>query len=56
MDEFIWDVLHEEMVCDIALPRLPSRLVLEESGNLVPRESVLEKDFIQASGSLAGSI
>ena len=55
IDEFIWDVLHEDMVCDIALPRLPSRLVLEESGTLAPRESVLEEDFIQASSSLANN-
>jgi len=40
MDEFVDDLLREERVCGIALPRLPKREVLEEGGYLDgPRRS-----------------
>jgi len=41
MDEFIDDLLHEERVCDIILPRIAKREVMEESGELGPRKSLL---------------
>ena len=34
MDEFIEELLREEMVCDIALPHLPKRIKLEANGLL----------------------
>ncbi|NXK57732.1 PR38A factor, partial [Sylvietta virens] len=44
MDEFIDELLHEERVCDIILPRLQKRYVLEEAEQLEPRVSALEED------------
>jgi pre-mRNA-splicing factor 38A len=41
IDEFVDQLLNEERVCDIILPRLPKRAVLEESGDLTPRQSLL---------------
>jgi pre-mRNA-splicing factor 38A len=41
MDEFVDKLLHEERVCDIILPRLPKREVLEETEGLPPRKSAL---------------
>jgi len=41
MDEFVDQLLNEERVCDIILPRIPKRAVLEENGELVPRQSSL---------------
>lgn len=40
-DEFIDQLLNEERVCDIILPRLTKRDVLEELGELGPRKSLL---------------
>ncbi|KAK9760998.1 hypothetical protein K7432_014452 [Basidiobolus ranarum] len=42
MDEFIDQLLHEDRVCDIILPRLLKREVLETNGDLKPRISPLE--------------
>lgn len=41
IDEFVDQLLNEERVCDIILPRLPKRTVLEENGELAPRQSLL---------------
>jgi len=41
MDEFVYSLLTMERVCDIILPRLPKRQVLEESGDIGPRKSRL---------------
>ncbi|KAF9908845.1 hypothetical protein EC991_009364 [Linnemannia zychae] len=43
MDEFIDELLREERVCDVVLPRLTKRYVLEDAGELDPRISTLEK-------------
>ncbi|KAF9193427.1 hypothetical protein BGZ50_007499 [Haplosporangium sp. Z 11] len=43
MDEFIDELLREERVCDVVLPRLVKRHVLEDAGELDPRISILEK-------------
>ncbi|ORX40079.1 Pre-mRNA-splicing factor 38 [Kockovaella imperatae] len=40
-DEFIDDLLTKERVCDIILPRLTQRSVLEETEGLPPRKSLL---------------
>ncbi|GAA5873169.1 hypothetical protein JCM16303_006959 [Sporobolomyces ruberrimus] len=41
IDEFADQLLSEEMVCEIQLPRLTQRKVLEETEGLVPRKSKL---------------
>uniref|UniRef100_A0A0W0G801 Pre-mRNA-splicing factor 38 n=1 Tax=Moniliophthora roreri TaxID=221103 RepID=A0A0W0G801_MONRR len=41
MDEFVDSLLTEERVCDIILPRLIKRQVLEENGDIGPRKSRL---------------
>lgn len=41
MDEFVDQLLTEESVCDIILPRLPKRGVLEDIDEIGPRKSLL---------------
>jgi len=41
MDEFIDELLTQERVCDIALPRMMTRAMLEDTEELEPRESLL---------------
>ncbi|KAJ8076831.1 hypothetical protein PM082_001254 [Marasmius tenuissimus] len=41
IDEFVDALLSEERVCDIILPRLAKRQILEENGELSPRKSRL---------------
>jgi pre-mRNA-splicing factor 38A len=41
MDEFVYNLLTEERVCDIIMPRLAKRQVLEENGDIGPRKSRL---------------
>ncbi|SAM05936.1 hypothetical protein [Absidia glauca] len=45
MDEFIDQLLHQERVCDVILPRLVQRHVLEDNDELEPRVSALEDDL-----------
>ena len=45
MDEFIDELLREERVLDVQLPRLQKRNVLEENDQLEPRQSVLDDDI-----------
>jgi pre-mRNA-splicing factor 38A len=45
MDEFIDDLLNQELVCDIALPFLTKRHKLEDLGALEPRKSVLDYEL-----------
>lgn len=40
-DEFIYELLTEERVCDIILPRMAKRQTLEENGEIGPRKSRL---------------
>lgn len=47
MDEFIDELLREERVCDVILPRIQKRSVLEESGELDPKVSLLDDDLDQ---------
>jgi pre-mRNA-splicing factor 38A len=42
MDEFIEELLTKDFSCDMVLPHLPKRHLLEESGDLLPRISPLE--------------
>ena len=45
MDEFIDELLHEERCCDIILPRIQKRYVLEQNEELEPRVSALDDDL-----------
>ncbi|CDS37028.1 pre mRNA splicing factor 38A [Echinococcus multilocularis] len=45
MDEFIDQLLNEERVCDVILPRLQKRSVLEDNNALEPRQSILDEDL-----------
>uniref|UniRef100_A0A182NQZ2 Pre-mRNA-splicing factor 38 n=1 Tax=Anopheles dirus TaxID=7168 RepID=A0A182NQZ2_9DIPT len=45
MDEFIDELLREERVSDIILPRIQKRHVLEENNELEPKVSALEDDL-----------
>ncbi|CAJ1059497.1 pre-mRNA-splicing factor 38A [Xyrichtys novacula] len=51
VDEFIDELLHAERVCDIILPRLQKRHVLEEAEMLDPRISALEEDLDEVESS-----
>lgn len=53
MDEFIDELLHSERVCDVALPRIQKRQVLEEANELEARVSPLDVnlDDIETSSS-----
>lgn len=41
MDEFVDQLLHDERVCDLILPRLTKREVLEDMGEIGQRKSRL---------------
>ena len=41
IDDFVDQLLNDERVCDIILPRIPKRQILEEAGDLGPRKSRL---------------
>ncbi|XP_076439991.1 pre-mRNA-splicing factor 38A-like [Babylonia areolata] len=45
MDEYIDELLREERLADIILPRIQKRNVLEESNQLEPRVSAVEEDM-----------
>lgn len=45
MDVFVDDLLTKDRVCDIILPRIMARHVLEQNDELDPRESALEDDL-----------
>ena len=44
MDEFIDNLLREERVNDVILPRIQKRHILEEANEIEPRVSLLEAD------------
>lgn len=45
MDEFIDELLREERVCDVILPRIQKRHILEENSELELRVSLLDDDM-----------
>ncbi|GMM38932.1 hypothetical protein DASC09_062710 [Saccharomycopsis crataegensis] len=49
IDEFVDDMLRKERVCDLILPRLVDRLVLEDNGDLEPRKSIFENSESEES-------
>jgi pre-mRNA-splicing factor 38A len=52
VDEFIDQLLTEERVCDTILPRIPKRHILEESDELLPRISPLERDLYENNSDI----
>ncbi|KAK9325240.1 PRP38 family-domain-containing protein [Lipomyces orientalis] len=50
LDEFADMLLTDERVCDIALPRLPKRIVLEDMEEIEPRESALGSELSDLEG------
>lgn len=51
MDTFVDDLLRKERVCDIALPRLTKRIVLEDDDQLEPRESSIQSELDDSSSN-----
>ncbi|KAF3939759.1 hypothetical protein ABW19_dt0209340 [Dactylella cylindrospora] len=52
VDEFIDDLLTKERVCDIALPRIPTRAQLEDMDELEPRDPLVsDADSDEEDGS-----
>ncbi|CAF1111616.1 unnamed protein product [Didymodactylos carnosus] len=51
VDEFIDELLREERVLDVQLPRLQKRSVLEENNQIEPRISVLDEDVDDCESS-----
>lgn len=49
MDEFIDQLLREDRVCDIILPRIQKRSILEENNELEPKVSALDDDLDEGS-------
>jgi pre-mRNA-splicing factor 38A len=45
MDEFIDNILRNDFCCDIQLPYIPSRHIMEMQGSLKPRVSALLEDL-----------
>lgn len=45
MDEYIDDLLRSDRVCDIILPRIQKRPILEENNELEPKVSALDDDL-----------
>ncbi|KAL0810929.1 hypothetical protein ABMA28_010226 [Loxostege sticticalis] len=45
MDEFIDELLREERLCDVILPRIQKRHILEENNELEPKVSALDDDL-----------
>lgn len=45
MDEFVDSLLRDERVCDVILPRIQKRYVLEENNELEPKVSALDDDL-----------
>ncbi|XP_053679773.1 pre-mRNA-splicing factor 38 [Anopheles nili] len=51
IDEFIDELLREERVCDIILPRIQKRFVLEENNEIEAKVSALEDDLDEEMAS-----
>uniref|UniRef100_UPI00358EEE4A pre-mRNA-splicing factor 38A n=1 Tax=Myxine glutinosa TaxID=7769 RepID=UPI00358EEE4A len=51
VDEFIDELLHDERACDIILPRIQKRHVLEETEQLEQRVSALDEDLDEVESS-----
>ena len=54
MDEFIDELLHSERSCDIILPRIQKRYILEQNEELEPRVSALNDDLSEVESEEEG--
>jgi pre-mRNA-splicing factor 38A len=54
VDEFIDDLLHSERCCDIILPRIQKRHILEQNEELEPRVSALDDDLSEVDSDEEG--
>eukprot|EP01034_Spumella_vulgaris_P032075 gene32075-39619_t len=55
IDDFVDNLLHEELVCDMALPHLLKRIKMEDLHNLPPRKSALDLDLLREDQEEGGS-
>lgn len=55
MDEYIDQLLREDRVCDVILPRVQKRHVLQENNELEPRVSALDDDLDEEGSDNGGS-
>jgi len=55
VDEYVQELLHGDYVCDIALPYLPKRSILEETEGLPPRVSGLDDELDDEDDSASDS-
>ena len=53
MDEYVYDLLTKERVCELILPRLTRRDVLEDTEGLTPRTSKLEEALLERDSDAA---
>ncbi|MCO5595355.1 hypothetical protein L7F22_049397 [Adiantum nelumboides] len=53
MDEYVYDLLTKERVCELILPRLTRRDVLEDTEGLTPRTSKLEEGLLERDSDAA---
>jgi pre-mRNA-splicing factor 38A len=44
MDEYVFELLTSDYCCDVAMPHLPKRMLLEDQSLLTRRISALEDD------------
>ncbi|CEF96738.1 Pre-mRNA-splicing factor 38 [Ostreococcus tauri] len=56
VDEFVNNLLTKDMFCDVTLPRVPHRQVLEAAGALEPRVSALEEDIADLEEELESAV
>lgn len=56
VDEFVNNLLTKDMFCDVALPRVPHRQMLEAAGHLEPRVSALEEDIADLEEQLESAV
>ena len=54
VDDFVEALLNNELCCDVSLPHLPKRHLLEEAGSLEPRTSKLENEMMLLGGEDSG--
>lgn len=51
VDEFVDALLHDDRVCEVILPRIQKRYILESQNELEPRVSALDEDLENASST-----
>ena len=56
VDEFVNNLLTRDQFCDVSLPRIPHRQMLEAAGALEPRVSALEEDIADLEEQLEQAV